>query len=674
MEELAFRQIHLDFHTSEAIPRIGEAFDKEEFQEVLQAAAVNSMTLFATCHHGWAYYDGKVGSKHPNLKFDLLREQYDACKEIGVKTPIYLTAGVNQHYATIHPEWRIITPEGSYGGWQGNPLKPGFKSVCFNSPYLDYLCEQIQDVCEHFPDNDGIFIDIIGKHDCCCSCCLGSMHEQGLDPLKREDRDQHSQFVLNKYYQRTTETVRNFDPNMKIFHNSGHVTIGDRDILKYFSHLELESLPTGGWGYDHFPMSAKYVQTLNMETLGMTGKFHTTWGEFGGFKHINALRYECAAMIAFNTKCSIGDQLHPSGKIDRSTYNRIGAAYNEVAAVEMFCCKARAVNDIAILSNAAFTKSHGREFAGDIGAGRILLEGHYLFEVIDGHDDNFNNYKAILLADNCVLDKKMERRLNDYLAQGGKLILSGKSGLKQSNGMPAFDIGAKYEGTSDLSPDFILPADMIAPEGIETPFVNYMRSERIKVTSGTSIGDIFDPYFNRSYKHFCSHQHTPYKMESSGYDSGVMTDNILYFAQPIFTLYRGYGATVYKEYILNAMNAFLKNDVSLSVNLPSTARIALNYQEHEKRHVMHLLSATTISRGGTLDMHGGNIDVAGRSIEVIEELFPLYHTGVALKLEKAVRAVKLQPQNEAIDFKHEGGVLSFEIEEFECSQVIEIKH
>jgi hypothetical protein len=44
----------------------------------------------------------------------------------------------------------------------------------------------------------------------------------------------------------------------------------------------------------------------------MTGKFHTTWGEFGGFKRPNALRYECAAMLAFGSKCSIGDQLHPA--------------------------------------------------------------------------------------------------------------------------------------------------------------------------------------------------------------------------------------------------------------------------------------------------------------------------------------------------------------------------
>ena len=41
--------------------------------------------------------------------------------------------------------------------------------------------------------------------------------------------------------------------------------------MNYNTHLELESLPTGGWGYDHFPFSARYCQGLGVDYLGMTG-------------------------------------------------------------------------------------------------------------------------------------------------------------------------------------------------------------------------------------------------------------------------------------------------------------------------------------------------------------------------------------------------------------------
>lgn len=52
LHKLRFRQIHLHFHTSPHIPAIGEKFDKLRWQQTLQAAAVDSITLFSKCHHG----------------------------------------------------------------------------------------------------------------------------------------------------------------------------------------------------------------------------------------------------------------------------------------------------------------------------------------------------------------------------------------------------------------------------------------------------------------------------------------------------------------------------------------------------------------------------------------------------------------------------------------------
>jgi hypothetical protein len=51
-ETLPTRQVHLDFHTSEFIPGIGEKFDKKQFQEALKLGHVNQINIFAKCHHG----------------------------------------------------------------------------------------------------------------------------------------------------------------------------------------------------------------------------------------------------------------------------------------------------------------------------------------------------------------------------------------------------------------------------------------------------------------------------------------------------------------------------------------------------------------------------------------------------------------------------------------------
>ncbi|MCK5801838.1 MAG: beta-galactosidase [Lentisphaeria bacterium] len=667
MHRLRFRQVHLDFHTSPAIPGIGAAFDKDEWQEMLRKGHVDSITLFAKCHHGWSYHETSVGALHPCLSFDLLRAQFDACKEMDVNAPIYLSAGVDNVAFEAHPEWHEVDANGQWVGWARSPVQPGFHRLCFHSPYMDYLCDQIRETVRLFPNCDGIFLDIISQAPCCCKWCLEVMSENGLDPNCEEDRATCANMALERYYRMTTEACLCDNPAMPVFHNSGHIKPGQRDILKYFSHLELESLPTGGWGYDHFPMSAKYCKNLDFDFLGMTGKFHTTWGEFGGFKHPNALRYECAAMLAFGSKCSVGDQLHPNGQLDESTYELIGRAYAEVEAKEAWCDKVENVADIGLLSSAAVNAASGREAAGDTGAGRALLEGHFLFDVIDGEMD-FGTYRMLILPDDVRVDSNLKQKLDAFLSGGGKLMLTGESGLDEE-GAPLFDIGAVFEDESPFRPDFVLLDEAVRPEFCKTPMVMYLPSRRIRPTTGQSLGAVYDPYFNRTdHRHFCSHQHTPFKPEASGYSAGVLNGNILYLAHPVFSIYRGWGAVSMAEYIRNAVNMLLDGP-TVEASLPSTARLSLMDQPGESRYVLHLLYANTVSRGGPLSLAGGTVSSRG-SIEIIEELMPLRDTAVAVRPAREVARVTLEPQGVDLPFAVEDGEVQFVVEEFVCHQMV----
>ena len=75
------RQVHLDFHTSEHIPEVGNNFSKKQFKEALKLGNLNQINIFGKCHHGWCYYPTKVkhAKMHPNLKIDLLGQQIEAC-------------------------------------------------------------------------------------------------------------------------------------------------------------------------------------------------------------------------------------------------------------------------------------------------------------------------------------------------------------------------------------------------------------------------------------------------------------------------------------------------------------------------------------------------------------------------------------------------------------------
>ena len=323
-----FRQVHLDFHTSEAIEDIGVQFDKTQFQKALTAGHVNSITLFSKCHHGWAYHPSAANEIHPHLAFDLLGAQMKAAHEIGVKTPVYLSAGLDEKMARRHPEWLVRNRDESTL-WAHDFTEAGYHKFCMNTPYLEYLALQVEEVCKTY-DADGIFLDIAGVQPCYCQRCVAERRERGLAPYDEQAVVSHAEEVYARYTARMRAAVDKYKPGLPLFHNGGHIRQGRRDLAHMNTHLELESLPTGGWGYDHFPFSARYCQGLGMEYLGMTGKFHTTWGEFGGFKHPNALRYESALSAANGAKCSIGDQLSPNGKMDEVTYALIGQAYAEL--------------------------------------------------------------------------------------------------------------------------------------------------------------------------------------------------------------------------------------------------------------------------------------------------------------------------------------------------------
>ncbi len=665
---IPYRQIHLDFHTSERIPGIGSAWDKQHWQETLKRGHVNSINVFAVCHHGWSYYNTKVGQRHPNLApgLDLTRAMLDACHEVGIHTQVYLTVGVNNRFARAHSEWRCINEQGAYSGWCQKPTDPGFHMLCFNTPYLEFVCDEVRELGRLFPDTDGLWLDIIHKPQCCCPCCLASMVKLGLKPDVEADRARHADIVLQNYYKRTLAALREVHPTMLLTQNSGDLTRGDRRFLKHVTHLELESLPTGGWGYDHFPMSAKYAAKTGMEFLGMTGKFHTTWGEFGGFKHPNALRYECAAMLAYGAKCSVGDQLHPDGQLDESTYAIIGEAYAEVAAKEPWCEGSRNVADVGLLSAVALDPEHKSGADSDIGATRLLLEGHILFDLLDAEMD-FSVYKLLLLPDEAKVGPALKQKLDTYLAAGGKILFTGRSPLDEA-GKPLFDLGAEVAAESEFSLDYILPIPALRPAFVESPMVMYSRYPRVKVTTGTSLGAVIEPYFERAWDHFCSHQHAPPRREATGYACGVERGNVMWLPMDICRAYRRLGPVAVKAFALACLRRALGETIGLRTNLPSTARVTLTEQPHAKRHVLHLLNANLALRGGAQHGHMGQV-----AMEIIEDLMPCCDVRVSVRVDRPVRRVTLEPQGTEVPFRPDNGRLEIELDRFVCHQMVALE-
>lgn len=263
MKKLPYRQIHLDFHTSGDIPEIGVEFDKEEFGEILEKARVNSITCFSRCHHGYLYYDSKKFPEriHPHLKNkNILKEQIEVCHEKGIRVPIYLPVEWDEYTAKEHPEWVIIDENGA-------PVQKVFdagfyNAICVNTPYFDFLKEQIKEIIEEFSPVDGLFIDILNIKDCCCKYCISEMRSKGINAEDRAERIKFAQFKLDRFKKEMTEFIREYDSDCDIFYNVDHIGTKHRKAIETFTHLEIESLPSGKWGYMHYPVTIRYAKEL----------------------------------------------------------------------------------------------------------------------------------------------------------------------------------------------------------------------------------------------------------------------------------------------------------------------------------------------------------------------------------------------------------------------------
>lgn len=612
---LRYRQIHLDFHTSEHIPGVGSAFNADDFVATFKAANVNSVTVFAKCHHGWSYYPTRVGAAHPNLsRSDLLGEMTTALKAADIECPVYISVQWDERNARLHPEWRVRS--GVKSRLDPHQLQAGWHTLCLNhTAYREELLAQAREVARAY-EPPGLFFDIILATDCVCQACMDTMASAGLDPEKPEHRLMNDERVNEVFRTEMSAALNAEFPGLRVFYNCGHIHKQGRRRFAPYSHLELESLPTGGWGYDHFPSSARYAATLGLDYVAHTGKFHTSWGEFGGFKHPHALEYETAQMVALGSKCLVGDQLHPNGTINPDTYASIAPAYARIARLEPYLEGARQVSQVAILSSEFFNSEGDRNVAPDDGAAQMLLEMQLPFDVIDAMAD-FSPYDLVILPDDIPVDGDLKMRLEGFLANGGALILSGNSGLG-ADGQLSLPAGVRIAGDTVFEPSYIQAMPGLGASLTQTPFVVYGRALRVETTGAEVLAECVPPYFNRTYAHFSSHQHAPDNPDAPAIGPAVTLHNrIGYIAFPIFEIYHRVGQPLYRNLVQALLDRLLTRKV-LHTTLPTSGRASLAHQPDRGRYILHMLYGPPQVRGKSV-RHGEST----RVMEMIEDIPPI---------------------------------------------------
>lgn len=631
-QPLATRQIHLDFHTGPNIPDVGVDFDAKAFAKAMKQASVTSVTLFAKCHHGHLYYNTKRPERHPGLskRLDLLGEQVEALHREGIRAPIYLSVQCDEYAANTHPEWVARKPDGSQVKSGDSVFAPGWQILDMATPYQDFLYEQTEEVLKTFKPVDGIFFDMTWDQPSTTKEFMAQMVKEDLNPEVEADRNRYAHLVALRYMKRFHGLVRSHSKDAHIYFNSRPLNNLAEEI-DFFGQVEIEALPSGGWGYMYFPKNVRFARTFPKPYLGMTARFHKSWADFGGLKPYAALEYETAQMLAHGASCSIGDQMHPRGTLDKGAYALIGKAYAQVAEREPWCLNATAVVDIGVFQNSA---GYGMNANGtDEGAVRMLTQLKHQFNVI-APASSIDAYKLLILPDGVAVDAALAKRLSAFVKAGGSLLCTGTSGLS-ADGTEVLlpELGIVAHGLSPFTTTYIRFDKAISAGVADSDHVNYEKGVRVTAAKGTTtLARVVEPYFERAYNHFSSHFQTPGD-KLSKYVAATVRGRVACIPFPIFAAHATHGSTPYRQLVERVLAQLLPEPL-VRITAPTSTEVSVMFQKAHRRTVTHLLQYCPERRTGNLDL--------------VEDIVPIYNIPLAVRLARTPKRAYLAPSGEEL--------------------------
>ena len=654
------RSIHLDFHTGPDVPDVAANFDPDSFARTFKEAHVDSVTVFATCHHGHAYWLTDRPERHPSLPagLDLVGEQIKALHSVGIRAPIYMSVQVNEFCAKTHPEWVAIDPEGrKVKRPNTNPLEAGWMILDMSSPYQDYLADQIAEVLDRYGPVDGLFLDMCWDQVSVSPWAISGMKGRGFDPREPADRATYARHVAHAYMDRYSSMLRATpaaDGGIGIWFNS-RPKLNLHVEKKFIDHIEVEALPTGGWGYTYFPYVARFVRPLGMPTLSHTGRFFKSWGDNSCLKPAAALKYECCQILSQGMAGGIGDLLHPRGVPAKEVYELIGSVYEYIERCEPYVAGGKHVSEAAVIVDPTVGDSPG---PSGVGAVRALQQLRVQFDV-RAPDADLTSYKLVIIPEFTRVDAELAERLELFASSGGAVILSGTAGFDEelrpvlaSQGITGLAEQLPSHAFLVARPAVAGPGTAAPPGGDHAgteppvpasalgayPYVMYEPSLQFEADAGAEVlVDMGIPYFYRAYDHFSGHDYTPFD-RLSGKAAVVRSGSVVTFGAPIFEAFGRNAAPNYKRLLGNVIDALLPRRL---VRDSGPSHMEVVVVDTKRARVAHLLSYMPERRADGLD--------------VVEDPIPLVGVELSVAMEERPATVRLEPHGRELEFEYADG-------------------
>lgn len=635
--------LFFDFHTMPANPDVGKDFDAEALAAIFAQAGVDYVVFPARCNLGIAYYPTKIGTPHPSLHCDIVGNLTRACHRRGIRVSAYINLGLSHEEGLRHRDWLVLPENGET--YTKNPLNSFFRQMCYLSDYGDHAAAMAAEVVKTC-DVDGLFLDCMNTRPCIGIECLDAMAKEGVVWQDPKQLHAFNQRKIVGMAQRVADAVRAVKPGALLYFNG----VGFEAQQAIGSYLEFECLPTGGWGYEILPVGARYLRTLGKPVLNMTGRFHRSWGDFGGIRTEASLEYDCLYGLANGLSTTIGDHFHPRGDINRAVAALDTRIYQRLQKLQPWLDDAKPLTEIAVpmlkpypgydYQTSEDRAAYNNEFNAIKGATRMLCELKQQFDV-PSRMSSWEPYSILVLSDYVQLDDDCRARVASHLAKGGAILASAWSGLDSQRRDFVFpEWGVHYCGEDPCDPAFLNAGPEIAAALPEMPITFYDRGVEVSAQAGTAVlGTIITPYYNSHWDGRHGFVYLP-PDKDSGRPAVTCTKQVAYVTHPVFTSYYNAAPVPMRQLVAKLLARLLPRPLLKTPGAPSFLRATVCSQPG--RRMVHLLAYLPENRGAGCAM--------------IEEPLLVDEQQIALREDgREVKNVYLAPQGDKLPFTRQDG-------------------
>lgn len=392
----------------------------------------------------YAYYRSKVAPACPGLKGrDVIQETIDAAKPHNMPVIVYCVVQGNGYPLRDHPEYDMRDSKGNRLG-----------RICFNSDYRVHAKAVLEEMLAY--DIDGLHIDMLDQgfgppYGCWCdSCKILFKEEYGRDMPSGihwdENWDRMLEFRYNtsdRFEKELYRYVKAIKPHVTVdFNYHGYppfsFEVGQRPV-QHADNGDFVTGESGVWGFSALGVG----QTARFLAASTPGhRFQVVMQRGVRMYHdqttrpLNDMRWELFTLLAHGAQVTIVDKTPFDGSLDPVTYDRFGRLFKEAASKQEHFGHPHDA-EIGLYYSQRTRDWYGKDQAWRYqqhfhGAHAACVYEHIPYRIVLDENctlESLRTVPTLILPNTAIVSDKEAEMFQQYVEQGGNLILTGLTGM-----------------------------------------------------------------------------------------------------------------------------------------------------------------------------------------------------------------------------------------------------